>query len=258
MFLLSSSIDSESNSWNCLPRSECFRVFMLSCSEFCDLLWSSLLYPVLALVRFYSTPGLVLLLPSHKTSHLGVPRIMSEHNVVSSWETMNPSLLLMSFARVSPRIGDNRGKLVIKRLFSDNFTLGVTPRCRSWGNASLSSIPWVSGCSGPWCSPLLVLAQGFLWFSNIHWLALRNCNHGTKFFDVAFDIFLIFLRIWEFSSCRPRRSLQNLPKDSTDGNLSPNVSMGKRRAPRCGLSLACVRQQCHWRSEDPEFCLNVE
>ena len=44
----------------------------------------------------------------------------------------------------------------------------------------------------------------------------------------------------------------------TDGNLSPNVSMGKRQAPRCGLSLACVRQQCHWRSEYPEFCLNVE
>ena len=34
--------------------------------------------------------------------------------------------------------------------------------------------------------------------------------------------------------------------------------MGKRQALRCGPSLACLRQQCHWRSEYPEFCLNVE
>ena len=86
-------------------------------------------------------------------------------------------------------------------------------------------------------------------------MVLRNCNHGTQFFDVAFDIFLTFLRIWEFSSCRPRKSLQNLSNDNPDDNLSPNVSMGKRQAPRCGLSLACVRQQCHWRSEYAEFCL---
>ena len=39
-------------------------------------------------------------------------------------------------------------------------------------------------------------------------------------------------------------------------NLSPNVSIFERQTPWCGPWLACLRPQCHWRSEYPEYpCL---
>ena len=41
-------------------------------------------------------------------------------------------------------------------------------------------------------------------------------------------------------------------------NLPPNVPMDKRQAPWCGPLLACLKPQCHWRSECPEICFTVE
>ena len=81
---------------------------------------------------------------------------------------------------------------------------------------------------------------------------------GRSFSTLHSVTFYLFEDLGVFLLSATKIHCKIFPNDSTDGNLSTNVSMGKRQAPRCGLSLACVRQQCHWRSEYPECCSTVE
>ena len=71
---------------------------------------------------------------------------MSEHNVVSSWEPMIPSLLLMSFARVSPPTSVTTEGNWSSRDCSQTTSRSGRPRgVGVEGDASLSPIPCASG-----------------------------------------------------------------------------------------------------------------
>ena len=60
-------------------------------------------------------------------------RIMSEHIVVLRWLGTDDTFLThgIFFQSVYSRIGGNRGKFLITRLFFDNFMRRVAPSCRS-------------------------------------------------------------------------------------------------------------------------------
>ena len=128
---------------------------------------------------------------------------------------MIPFLLLVSLARASPsRTGDNRGKFLIKRLFFDNFMLGVAPSCRSWGRCIsffYSFCKWLQqiqhGVFHFFFS--LKISFGFREVNGWYWLLFGNCNHGDEVFDIAFDYFLTCWKSVSFSCLRRIRAPQS-------------------------------------------------
>ena len=98
----------------------------------------------------------------------------------------------ISCPRNSHRIGDNRKKFLIKRLFFDNFMRRVTPSCRSWRRC----ISFFKSFS-KWFQQIQHGVLHFLFsfkvslgcweFKGWYGLLYGKCNHEDEVFDVAFD-----------------------------------------------------------------------
>ena len=135
LYPLSSSDNSESDSWNHLARLERCAVHIstrLQRSECCDVPRSCL--RIFENARSHPRASLVahVVLSSYKPHNWGI-RIMNEHIVVfSELGTDDTFLALGIFCQnISSRIGGIRKKLLIKRFFFDNFMRTATPGSRN-------------------------------------------------------------------------------------------------------------------------------
>ena len=239
MSLLFSSDNSESNSLNNLARLErlCVRISTLfPRSEFYDLPWPSLRisqkvqsHPraseifILNLARFFFALSQTSQLESsgQRVNTLWFLLVGNRWYLSCSWFHLQEDLT---------RIGDNRGKFLIKRMFFDNFMLRATPSCRSW-ERSRSSNPSVNVCdrSNMVSTTSLFSIKGFPQLSKIPMdgtdcFLINNCNKRDEVFDITFDYFSYLLIFWECLLSAADKTKQvhceifpSIPSDSTYG-----------------------------------------
>ena len=258
MFLSFSADNSESNSRNNLAQLERFCVHFSTRSphsEFSDLLWSSLRIvvegeiPSTRFLKIYPTPdSCCCCLRTDFTS--GSLRKMRKHIEISSSLGTDDSFLSLGIFRqsISPRMGDNRGKFLIKGFFLGNFVLKVTPSCRSW-----------EGCISffsSFCNWFQQIQHGVLhiFFPFKVSLGSREFNGWYCLLQPRGRSFRCCIRspanlliIWEFLLAATITNNQApFPTIALMVKLQPNVPVDKRHGPWCRPLLACLRPQCHW------------
>ena len=190
------------------------------------------------MVQIHARPSLVSFSSGSCCSRLltdytiGVFQIMSEHIVISSWLGNDDSFLTFDiFCHfTSPRIGGNRGKFLMKKLFFVNFMLWVTLAVEE--DASYSSGPSANGPNGSnmVCPPLLVLAQGFPSLSRMQWMVLpsvRSLQPWGRSFRCWIRLLSEILIIWEFLLSATNKNDQVhcivFPTIALTENLPPDV-----------------------------------